>query len=122
MTVSNETKSNYSEYMAARQEARDIDTARCRGWAYALGSYFTGPIWPGVIAARTGEWAPFGVGLALGVIGLPFFALDLGIISSIPATVGGTIMMAKKSEEKRAKLGVVSPEEADMLKFSRLGK
>ena len=66
--------------------------------------------------------APFGVGLALGVIGLPFFALDMGIISSIPATVGGTIMMAKKSEEKRAKLGVVSPEEADMLKFSRLGK
>ena len=120
MTVSNETKSNYSDYLAARQDARDIDTARCRGWAYALGAYFTGPIWPGVIAARTGEWAPFGVGLALGVVGLPFAALDLGIISSIPATVAGTVMMAKKSEEKRAKLGIVSPEEADMLKFSRL--
>ena len=120
MTTETNNSNNYKDYLAARQEVRDIDTARCRGWAYALGAYFTGPIWTGVIAARTGEWAPFGVGLALGVVGLPFAALDLGIISSIPATAAATVMMAKKSEEKRAKLGIVSPEEADMMKFSRL--
>ena len=39
------------------------------------------------------------VSVSLGVIGLPFFAVTY-IISSIPAAVGGTIMIAKKSEEK----------------------
>ena len=97
----------------------DIENARVRTWAYALGAYLTGPIVPGVIAARTKNWTPFWAGLALGVCSLPFVAVDLGIISSVPATALGTILQAQKSNKKREELGIVSPEEADLLRFKQ---
>ena len=95
----------------------DIENARVRTWAYALGAYFTGPILPGVIAARTKNWTPFWAGLGLGVVSLPFAFMDLGIVSSIPAAALGTCLQAQKSNKKREELGIVSPEEADLLRF-----
>ena len=44
---------DYQEYEKQQQELAEIETARCRLWGYALGAYFTGPIWPAVIASRT---------------------------------------------------------------------
>lgn len=112
---------NYEAAMAAQEKQQDIDTARCRMWAYCLGAYFTGPIWTGVIAARTKKWTPFCWGLGLGVAGLPFAFLDLGIISSIPATAVATVTMAKEVEDKRRKLKVISPEQADMMRWAQFG-
>ena len=109
----------YEEYQKAQEELADIETARVRGWGYFLGAYLTGPIWPAVIATRTKKWTPFWAGLGLGVCSLPFAALDLGIISSVPAAGLGTYLMAEKSKEKRRKFGVHSPEQADVLKFSK---
>ncbi len=118
-TAPSETTSTETlEYMAKVQQVKDLQTARCRGWAYFLGAYFTGPIWPGVVANRTGEWTPFWVGLGLGVASLPFAFLDLGILTSIPAAGVGTAMMASKSEDKRRMLNIVSPEQADVKLFS----
>ena len=119
MTTSTpESLNSYEQYQAKQEELADIETARCRAWGYALGAYLTGPIWPGVIAARTKQWTPFWAGLALGVVSLPFVALDLGVISSLPATGLGTYLMAEKSKEKRRKLGIHSPEQADIIKFN----
>ena len=111
--------SNYEKYQAKQEELADIETARCRAWGYFLGAYFTGPIWPAVIATRTKKWTPFWAGLGLGVVSLPFAAIDLGIISSVPAAGLGTYLMAEKSKEKRRKFGIHSPEQADVLKFSK---
>ncbi len=97
----------------------DIENARVRTWAYALGAYFTGPIMPAVVANRTKNWTPFWAGLGLGVISLPFAAMDLGIISSVPAAALGTVLQAQKSNKKREELGIVSPEEADLLRFKQ---
>ncbi len=110
---------DYTEQLAKEQELVDIETARVRGWAYFTGAYLTGPIWPAVIASRTKCWTPFWAGLGLGVLSLPFAFMDLGIISSVPAAGLGTYLMAEKSKEKRRKLGVVLPEQADALKFSK---
>ena len=110
---------DYKAYQAQMEEMQDIDTARVRGWGYFLGAYLTGPIWPAVIATRTKKWTPFWAGLGVGVLSLPFAALDLGIISSVPAAGLGTYLMAEKSKEKRRKLGVLTPEQADVLKFSK---
>ena len=97
----------------------DIENARVRTWAYALGAYLTGPIMPLMVANRTKNYTPFWSGLALGVVSLPFAFMDLGIISSVPAVALGTVLQAKKSDEKRGELGIVSPEEADVLRFQK---
>ena len=113
------TNNNYEAYQAKIEEVQELDTARVRGWAYFAGAYLTGPIWPAVIASRTKCWTPFWAGLGLGVISLPFAFMDLGIISSVPAAGLGTYLMAEKSKEKRRKLGFVTPEQADVAKFSK---
>ena len=99
MTTSTpETKTalnDYAEYTARQAEMADIETARVRGWGYFLGAYLTGPIWPAVIATRTKKWTPFWAGL-------------------------GTYLMAEKSKEKRRKLNIISPEQADVVKFSKM--
>ena len=114
-TVTND----YTAQLAKEQEFADVEAARVRGWAYFAGAYLTGPIWPAVIATRTKTWAPFWAGLGLGVISLPFAFMDLGIVSSVPAAGLGTYLMAEKSKEKRRKLSIVSPEQADAIKFSK---
>ncbi len=124
MTTSTpETKTalnDYAEYSARQAEMADIETARVRGWGYFLGAYLTGPIWPAVIATRTKKWTPFWAGLGLGLISLPFAALDASIISSLPAAGLGTYLMAEKSKEKRRKLNIITPEQADVVKFSKM--
>jgi len=120
MTDTVSTTTDYAAYEAKQREMADIETARCRAWGYMLGAYFTGPIWPAVIASRTKCWTPFWAGLGLGVLTLPFVALDLGLLSSVPAAGLGTYLMAEKSKEKRRKLNVISPEQADVIKFSKL--
>ena len=105
--------------VSLQRKMTDIENARVRTWAYALGAYLTGPIVPGVIAARTKNWTPFWAGLALGVVTLPLAAADLGLITSIPAAALGTALQANKSNKKREELGIVSPEEADLLRFKQ---
>ena len=122
MTTSTETNNalnEYEQYQKAQEELADIETARVRGWGYFVGAYFTGPIWPAVIATRTKKWTPFWAGLGLGVLSLPFAAMDLGILSSVPAAGLGTYLMAEKSKEKRRKFNILTAEQADVLKFSK---
>jgi len=118
VTQTTTTSTNSSlEYLARQVRARDIETARVRGWGYFLGAYLTGPIWPALVANRTGQWTPFWVGLGIGVVTLPGIFLDAGLISSIPAAGVGTAMMASKSKAKRQELDVISPDQADVLRF-----
>jgi len=100
-----------------QRKITDIENARVRTWAYALGAYLTGPIFPLIVANRTKSWTPFWAGLALGTASLPFAFMDLGILTSLPATALGTVLQAQKSQKKREELGIVSPEEADLLRF-----
>ena len=118
VTAALPTNNEYLAYEVKQQQLADVEAARVRAWGYFLGSYLTGPVWPLVIASRTKVWAPFWAGLGLGVISLPFAFLDLSIISSLPAAGLGTYLMAEKSKEKRRKLNIITPEQADVMKFT----
>jgi len=118
-TTETTVTNDYVAQLAKEKELADIETARVRGWAYFAGAYLTGPVWPCVIACRTKCWTPFYAGLGLGILSLPFAFLDATVISSIPAAGLGTYLMAEKSKEKRRKLGIISPEQADAVKFSK---
>ena len=106
-----------AECQSLQRKVTDIENARVRAWAYFTGAYLTGPIFPAMVATRTKNWAPFWAGLGLGIVSLPAVFLDLGLLSSIPAAALGTAMQANKSTKKREELGIVSPEEADLLRF-----
>jgi hypothetical protein len=95
------------------EQIKDLDTARVRLWAYGLGAYLTGPIFPGIVAARTKEWMPFWIGLGAGTLMLPFAFLDLGLISSVPAAGVAVAAQASKTNKKRLKYGITMPEQAD---------
>ena len=95
------------------EQIKDLETARVRLWAYGLGAYLTGPIFPGIIAARTKEWVPFWIGLGAGVVCLPFAVMDMGIVSSVPAAAVAVAAQASKTNKKRTKYGVIMPEQAD---------
>ena len=109
------TKSSYSDHEDKRLA---IESARVRTWAYALGAYVTGPIWTGVVAARTKEWTPFWIGLGVGVVSLPFAVVDLGFVSSIPATAAATVAQINKTKKAQKKLGIQMAEQADAMRFS----
>ena len=100
------------------QRTKDLQAARCRHWGYFLGAYITGPIWPAIIANRSGQWKPFWVGLFLGIITLPFYKNDWGVISALPAATVSTVMMAGISQEKRRLIGASSGKQADAMYFS----
>ena len=100
-----------------QRKVTDIENARVRTWAYFAGAYLTGPIMPLMIANRTKNYGPFWAGLALGVVSLPLVFVDGSVFSSIPAAALGTALQASKSNKKREELGIVSPEEADLLRF-----
>ncbi len=108
----------YMAYEARQQQMTDVEAARVRGWAYFAGAYLTGPVFPLIIATRTKCWGPFWFSTALGVLSLPFAFLDATVLSSIPAAGLGTYLMAEKSKEKRRKLNIITPEQADVLKFT----
>jgi hypothetical protein len=95
------------------EQIKDLDTARVRLWAYGLGAYLTGPIFPGIVASRTKEWMPFWIGLAAGVVCLPLAVLDLGLLTSIPAAGVAVAAQANKTNKKRMKYGITMPEQAD---------
>ena len=95
------------------EQIKDLETARVRLWAYGLGAYLTGPIFPGIVAARTKEWMPFWIGLGAGVFCLPFAAIDLGLLSSVPAAGIAVAAQASKTNKKRQQYGVLMPEQAD---------
>jgi len=108
----------YMAYEARQQQMTDVEAARVRGWAYFAGAYLTGPVFPLIIATRTKCWGPFWASTALGVLSLPFAFLDATVLSSIPAAGLGTYLMSEKSKEKRRKLNIITPEQADVLKFT----
>ena len=109
---------SYIAYEVKQLQLNDIETARVRGWAYFAGAYLTGPVFPLIIAARTKCWSPFWFSTALGVLSLPFAFLDATVLSSIPAAGLGTYLMSEKSKEKRRKLNIITPEQADVMKFT----
>ncbi len=109
---------SYIAYEVRQQQLTDVEGARVRAWAYFAGAYLTGPVFPLYIATRTKCWSPFWISTALGVLSLPFAFLDATVLSSIPAAGLGTYLMAEKSKEKRRKLNIITPEQADVMKFT----
>ena len=113
--------STYEEYQAKQERIEDIECARTREWAYFLGAYLTGPIVPSIYWYRNKKNMPFLVGLAAGVITLPFIFLDAGIFSSLPAAGVATAAMHSESKKARRKLEIHAAEQADVLKMKESG-
>ena len=96
------------------EQIKDLETARVRLWAYGLGALISLVLsFPGIIACSYQrvdavlDWS------RSGVICLPFAALDLGLLSSVPAAGVAVAAQASKTNKKRQQYGVMMPEQAD---------
>lgn len=81
------------------------------GIAHALG----GPIASIYYSSKTQNWTPTLVGTAIGVVGLPLAFIDFGLTLCIGAPTAAAVLHISNSSEKRRKLGISMPEEADAL-------
>ena len=97
----------------------DVKLAAVRQGLAGFVTIMTGPIGSIVYGAKTGFWTPTLAATGVAVIGVPFALIDFGLTTLIGAPVCSTILLCTASTEKRRKLGITLPYEADemMRKF-----
>ena len=87
--------------------------AQVRLWALWVGHAAFAPASSLYYSARTSYWMPFGIGTALGIVGLPLMLLDFGLTAFIIAPVASAVAMQTKVKEMRRKAGVEFPEDVE---------
>lgn len=110
-------KHNHDDVMVATSDLKQAALRQLPcGIAHAIG----GPIACIYYSAKTQNLTPTLVGTAVGVVGLPLAFLDYGLTLCIGAPTAAAVLHISSSSEKRRRLGITMPEEADalMAKFS----
>ena len=105
------------------QKYKLASSARNRIWAiWVLNLLVSPPIGTAIYCSKQRNWAPFFIGTLLFVIGLPLSVVDLGITAFIIAPIVATVMLSGKTSDARRQLGVILPEEADLIQIEALRK
>ena len=96
-----------------------ILAARTRVWAIVLLHILCSPLGSAVYSNKQGNWTPFVVGTGLFIVGVPLALFDFGITALILAPAFSVGMLVSKATESRRQLGIVGPEQADALLYSK---
>ena len=98
----------------------DIKLASVRQGLCGFAHFMGGPIASVYYGSKTGYWVPTLAATGVAVVGIPFMLVDLGFTAFIGAPATSAILLITQSQEKRRKLGIQMPEQADamMAKFS----
>ena len=99
----------------AGEQIGDLKLARVRQGMNGLFHALTAPIASVYYGAKTGYWMPTLAATGVAVVALPLAALDLGLTFAVAPPVTSCLMMCSKSSEKRRKLGILMPEQADAM-------
>ena len=110
-----EPQQAYTGQAVLRPTERDIKLAAVRQGLAGFVTIMTGPIGSIVYGAKTGYWVPTLAATGVAVIGIPLALVDLGLTAAIGAPVCSTILLCTASTEKRRKLGITMPYEADQM-------
>ena len=89
--------------------------ASMRLWAMWVGHVVFAPASSLYYGIKTGYWTPFGVGTAVGLVGLVMMPFDAGLTLGFGSTVASGALLHGKCDEARRELGVDYPEQAEKL-------
>ena len=73
------------------------------------------PIASIVYSAKTNYWVPTLAATGVAAVTLPISIFDYGITFAVAPPVTSAVLLQTKVQEKRRKLGIVGPEEADSI-------
>ena len=97
------------------EEENDILQARVRCVQLGVWHFIGGPIASWCYSIKTRNYIPSLVGTGVAIIGIPAAVVDLGITLTVMAPVSAAALHIVNTTEKRRKLGITLPEEADKL-------
>lgn len=97
------------------QRTDDLKQARVRCVQCGVWHFIGGPIASWVYSAKTNNYIPSLVGTGIAIVGLPLALVDLGLTLCVGAPVAAAALHITNTTEKRRKLGIELPEEADKL-------
>lgn len=112
---------DYSEFKAKQAEVNDAKQARLRvGISWLLHCFTVPPVVSLVYCIRTNNWVPFAAATGAAAVALPIAMVDFGITLAVAPPVTSAVLLQTKAQEKRRKLGIFGPEQADLKVFEAM--
>ena len=113
---SNSTLMEKTEFQTNLEKLNDAKLARVRvGFSWIIHLFTIAPIASIVYSAKTNYWAPTLAATGVAVVTLPVSIFDYGITFAVAPPITSAVLLQTKAQEKRRKLGIVGPEEADII-------
>ena len=94
---------------------KDVKLARVRQGIAITAHVIGGPIAAGFYGAQTGHWTPALAATGVAILSLPVAIVDLGFTFAVAPPAAACVLLCTKSNEKRRKLGITMPEQADAM-------
>ena len=92
---------------------QDCRVAAIRQGLCGFAHFMGGPVASIYYGSKTGYWMPTICATGIAAIGVPFMLLDFGFTVLIGAPATSAVLLINASNEKRRKLGITLPEQAE---------
>jgi len=108
---------DYEEYQNKKIQISEAKQAAVRCWAVVIGHLFIAPISSIYYSAKTNYWKPTWIATGVAGIAIPLAMVDAGITLSFAPPITSAAMIIANTTEKRRKLKLFGPEQADHVQF-----
>lgn len=108
---------DYTEYIKQQSELNEVKQAGVRCWAVVLGHLLLPPFSSLYYAIKTNYWKPTVFATGVAAVCFPISFVDAGITIGIAPPATSAAMIIANTTEKRRKLKLFMPEQADHLRF-----
>jgi len=109
---------DYPEYLKQKKAIEETKQASVRCWSVVLGHLFLPPVSSLYYAVKTNFWKPFLWASGSAAICIPIAIVDAGITLSIIPPATSAAIIITNTQEKRRKLQVFGPEQADHIRYN----
>jgi hypothetical protein len=110
----------YTEFMKQKNEIKDLSQAGVRTWGVVLSHLLCAPLASVYYACKTSHWTPTLAATGVALLATPLAIVDFGLTLTFVPPVTSGILIITNSNKKRNQYQIISPEQADMVAFSKL--
>ena len=113
MAALNPTLPDYTQFLADKQEIKNLKAARTRCWSPFAKTLLLGPLGSVWQSVMTDNWIPTLVATGVWVCTIPVAVVDMGFTAAIAPPVTAAAMFASKASKSRKMMQLHSPEQAE---------